>query len=60
MTLWSEFTADIRSCVQGPVNIQHLMFGQFVVLQYLESLPGLTQWAGKRAYCDALKAQVLI
>ncbi len=36
------------------------MFGQFVVVQYLDSLPGLTQWAGKRAYCDALKAQVLI
>ncbi len=35
------------------------MFGQFVVVQCLENLPGLTQWAGKRAYCDALKAQVL-
>ncbi len=25
MTLWNEFTADFRSYVQGPVNIQYLM-----------------------------------
>jgi hypothetical protein len=36
------------------------MFGQFVGVQCLENLPGLTQRAGKRASCDALRSQVLI
>lgn len=54
MTLWSEFTADFRSCVKGPGNIQYSMS------VCLENLPGLTQRAGKHAYSDALRSQVLI
>ena len=65
MTLWSDFTADCRSCVQGPVNIQYLMSvcsdnSLSCSVQCLENLPGLSQWASKRAYCDAVKAHVLI